>query len=324
MNRATSHGVAGNIMLEGRLCAQIIQSVLNLKDETTGALFADRVSSVRLAGFSYGGDLALQVLRDPKAKAWPVDRVLVVCTPVDLLRTSELLDLYYWADQTHFSTFSLARLLEGFTPEDEEPTERELSLLRAGLGYVFHGDVTDILEDNVKRYMPNLEDQLKAFSKSPDVKAHREKELARLKNKSKRALADLKARKDQLSKEEYKQLKRNLEEDYESRKAYASLQLGDIDEWSFKHGRYLLVRPYWDLKNNMSDYGRLKEMLKGAPNFVQVVLTKDDPLNDPDDLKALSEVVSEPQLLLLPHGGHVGLSGTKWFQALMAKFFATK
>jgi len=324
MNRATSHGVAGNIMLEGERCAQIIASVLRMKDEVSGEIYGERVSSVRLAGFSYGGALALQVLRVPKAKDWPVDRALIVSTPVDLLRTSELLDLYYWADQTHFSTFSLARLLEGFTPEDEEPSERELSLLRAGLGYVFHGDVSDIFEDNMKRYMPNMVDHLKTFSASADVKAHREKELARLKKNNERALADLEAQKDQLSKDEYKERRRNLKEDYESKEAYASTEVGDIGEWSFKHGRYLMVRPYWDIRNNMSDYGRLKELLKGAPNFVQVVISEDDPLNVPDDVEAFKATVKEPQLLLLPHGGHLGLSGTQWFQALMAKFFAAK
>jgi hypothetical protein len=176
----------------------------------------------------------------------------------------------------------------------------------------------------MKRYMPGLKDRLKAFSDDPDIKAHRENELARLKEKNEKALAELKAQKDQWAKETYKERKRNLKEDYESRKAFAETKLDDIDEWSFKHGRYLLLRPYWDLKNDLTDFGRLKELLKGAPNFVQVVIAEDDPLNLPEDVQALKAAVKEPQLLMIPHGGHLGMNGTKWFQALMAKFFATE
>ena len=62
--------------------------------------------------------------------------------------------------------------------------------------------------------------------------------------------------------------------------------------------------------------------MKGAPNFVQIVIAEDDPLNEPEDVEDLKREIKAPQLLLLPYGGHLGFSGTQWFKTMMAKFFA--
>jgi predicted alpha/beta-fold hydrolase len=324
MNRATGHGAVGNIVLEGQMCAQIIDSVMRMKDPATGAPFRDRISSVRLVGFSYGGNLMLQAMRDPRVKDWPVDRALVVSTPVDFLRTSQLFDLYDLADGTHFSKMSLAKLLKGYTPKDDVISAREQSLMRAGLGYSFHGDISLIFEDNLKRYMPDLKDQLKAFSDQPEVFEHREQELTRIKERTTKLLADLEARKGGMDEKEYKELRRDLEEELTARRQFASTRLDDVARWTFKYGRFLLVRPYWDVKADHSDFGRLSELLNGAPNYVQVVIAEDDPLNVTEDLQAFKATMKAPQLLMIPYGGHLGMSGTKWFQAMMAKYFAAK
>ena len=324
MNRASGHGVAGNIWIEGQLCTRIIQAVLKATDKDTGKPFSDRVSSIRIVGFSYGGNLALQALRDPRVRNWTVDRVLLVSTPVDFRRTAQLFDLYNMVDASHFSTLSLAKMLSGYTPKGNEPTEREKSLMRGGLGYVFHGDVALIFEDNAKRYTPELRAELRAFSSSDAAKAHRKAELARQKARFERARDLLESRKDTLAKEVYKESRRNLEEEDKARRLFASIRLDDYRNWTFKHGRVLLWRRYWDARNDYSDLGRLKVLMKGAPNFVQVVIAEDDPLNQPEDLQVLKRELKAPQLLLIPHGGHLGMSGTKWFQALMAKFFAVK
>lgn len=324
MNQATNHGVAGNMMLEGELCAQIIDSVMRMKDPDTGAPFRDRISSVRLAGFSYGGSMLFQVLRSPKAKTWPVDRALAVSMPIDFLHTSQLFDLYRWADESHFSKLSLAKLLKGYTPKREVPTAREESLMRAGLGYSFHGEVALIYKDNMDRYMPSVKDQLTEFADSPEAVACRHAELGRVKAHFEKALSDLDARKDALTGEEFKDLKRDLEEDYTARRLFAGNRLDNVSQWSFRHGIFLLVRPYWHAKGDLSDFGRLQVLLNGAPNFVQVVMAEDDPMNMPEDVKAVKAALKEPQLLVLPHGGHLGMSGTKWFQAMMVKYFAAK
>src|ERR1043165_3016387 len=67
MNRAIGHGVAGNILEEGRLTARIIHAFLATRDPLTGEAIRDRVTSVRLLGASYGGNVALQTLREPSS-----------------------------------------------------------------------------------------------------------------------------------------------------------------------------------------------------------------------------------------------------------------
>jgi pimeloyl-ACP methyl ester carboxylesterase len=306
------------------MCAQIIDSVMRMKDPATGAPFRDRISSVRLVGFSYGGNLMLQALRDPRAKDWRVDRALVVSTPVDFLRTSQLFDFYDLADGTHFSKMSLAKLLKGYTPCSEVLTPREESLMRAGLGYSFHGDMALIFADNVRRYAPDLLEQLKAFSEEPGTVAHRKKELDLVKARSRAAMANVEQQKGRLSEAEYDEQKRSTEEMETALREFAGTRLSNVARWTFRAGRFLLVRPYWDAKADYSDFGRLTELLKGAPNFVQVVIAEDDPLNLVEDLQAFKATVKEPQLLMIPHGGHLGMSGTQWFQAMMAKYFAAK
>ena len=61
--------------------------------------------------------------------------------------------------------------------------------------------------------------------------------------------------------------------------------------------------------------------MEGTPPWVQVVVADDDPLNLPSELISLKERVKEPQLLVLPHGGHLGFGGTKWVAALLANYF---
>ena len=109
-----------------------------------------------------------------------------------------------------------------------------------------------------------------------------------------------------------------MERDYSQRK------LSSLSDWSFKHFIFLLARPYWRIAGDISDIGNATVLLKGVPNWVQVVIAADDPLNDPRDVEALRAALPPTNLTILPHGGHLGFNGTQWFQALMDKFYSAK
>lgn len=322
MNRAIGHGVAGNILEEGRLTARIIHAFLATRDPETGGTFRDRVTSVRLLGASYGGNIALQTMREPSSAIWPLDRVLIISTPVDFQNTTVLFDKYYREDRSKFGKLSLARLLGGFTPNGDEPSEKELSLMRAGIGYSFHGDFVSISKDNMERYMPNLKQRLRDVAGSPEFENHRRQQLDLLKANNESYKNTLQEMRQQLGNSEYNALKEDNDARYKNQQEYIKKKLDDLSHWTFKSYFSMLCQPYWEAKGDYSDYGRLKKLMAGAPNFVQVVIAEDDPLNDPEDLHELKQALKEPQLLLIPHGGHLGYSGTRWFQALMAKFFA--
>ena len=233
-----------------------------------------------------------------------------------------LFDKYYREDRSRFGKLSLARLLHGFTPDADEPTEKELSLMRAGIGYSFHGDFVSIAKDNMDRYMPNLKQRLRDLAGSAEFDNHRRQQLELLKADNESYKTTLQSTRQQLGKNEYNALKDDNDARYNNQKDYIKKTLDDLGHWSFKSYFNLLCRPYWETKGDYSEFGRLKKLMEGAPNFVQLVIAEDDPLNDPADLDELKKVLKEPQLLLIPHGGHLGFTGTRWFQALMAKFFA--
>lgn len=321
MNRAIGNGVAGNILEEGRLTARIINAFLNTRDPETGVTIRERVSSVRLLGASYGGNIALQTMREPSSTLWPLDRVLVISTPVDFEKTMLLFDKYYREDRSKFGKLSLARLLNGFTPHDDDPSEKELSLMRAGIGYSFHGDFASIAKDNVERYMPDLRRRLKELDESQEYENHRREQLEVLKNYYDQKKKEIQELKDQIDRNEYNSLKDEFDARYNNQKDYVKKKMDDPSHWTFNSYIHLCCRPYWEAKGDYTDYGRLKKLMAGAPNFVQLVIAEDDPLNNPEDVIQLKEAVKEPQLLLIPHGGHLGYTGTQWFQALMGKFF---
>ena len=322
MNRATGHGVAGNILEEGRLTARIIHAFLATRDPETGGTYRDRVSCVRLFGASYGGNIALQTMREPSSTIWPLDRVLIISTPVDFTNTTHLFDKYFREDRSRFGKLSLARMIHGFTPDNDDPNEKELSLMRAGIGYSFHGDFVSIAKDNIERYMPQLSSKLKNMAESSEFDAHRRQQLEYLKADTESYKSILQETRQQLGEKEYNNLKSDAEARYNNQRDYIRYKIDDLSHWSFKTYFNLLCNPFWEVNGDSSDYGRLAKLMNGAPNFVQIVIAEDDPLNDPDDLDKLKAVLKEPQMLVIPHGGHLGFTGTRWFQALMGKFFA--
>jgi hypothetical protein len=159
------------------------------------------------------------------------------------------------------------------------------------------------------------------LNETGEYDSHRRQQLEMLKADYESYRRTLQETRGQLGEQEYNALKEEADARYKNQQEYVKKKMEDVSHWSFRTYFNLLCNPHWEAKGDYSDYGRLKKLMIGAPNFVQVVIAEDDPLNDPEDLHELKQALKEPQLLLIPHGGHLGFTGTRWFQALMGKFF---
>lgn len=102
----------------------------------------------------------------------------------------------------------------------------------------------------------------------------------------------------------------------------------DVAEtWTFRRFVQEMALPYWSKRaaiRTAEEFwapGDLLGLLKGGPDSVHVVLSADDPLNDPDELKALCDGVEGGRLTVLPRGGHLGYGRTEWAKARVARLF---
>lgn len=321
MNEITHHGVAGHPAAEGKIMGRLIDAFLNHKESDGGAPFRDRITSIRLLGTSWGGIIAMHVARQPQAATWPLDRVLAVSPPVSLRTAALRLDRFNREDRSRVKLLKLAKLRKGYTPKKDNPSAEERGLMRAGMGYAFHGDLVGLAKGNIERYMPGLMDKLARFENSEAHQARRAARKRVMATRKKLEKEKLEAMKDRVSKDEYETRKKFMENQQKIAEKYAKRSMTELKDWSFRHYIFLLARPYWKIEGDLSDFGHMSVLMKGAPNFLQVVIADDDPLNDPAELTQLKKEYKEPQLLIIPEGGHLGFMGTKWFQAMMAKHF---
>lgn len=320
MNEATNIGVAGNFVEETKAACKIVDASLALK-LSDGKTLRDYSTSVRVMGTSYGGLLAAQMLRSSQAKEWPLDRVLILSTPINMRTAAQRLDTFSREDQPFFGIFELAKLLGGYTPKSEHPSPREERLMRAGIGYVFHGDLQGLAKSNMERYDPTLPERLKGREENKEQKAIYTEMVETLKQRQKAEMKEVESKKDTLDKDAYQKLKTETEERHRVQEIIAKRQPSQIDHWNFYDYVFLLLKPYWKLKHGDSSAVTLEQMLRGAPNFVQSFVAADDPLNDPKELEAMQARLEPPALQVMPHGGHLGYTATKWVEVLIHKMF---
>jgi len=320
MNEATNLGVAGNFVEETKVACKIIDASLALK-LSDGKTLRDYSTSVRVMGASYGGLLAAQMLRSPQATEWPIDRMLILSTPISMRTAAQRLDTFSREDAPFFGLFELAKLLGGYTPKSDEPNPKEERLMRAGIGYVFHGDLQGISKSNMERYDPTLPERLKDREENKEQKSIYSEMLDTLKQRHKAEAGELEAKKDSMEKDAYKKTKMEMEERHHVQDIIAKRQPSQIDRWNFYDYVFLLLKPYWKLKHGDSSSVTLDQLLKGAPNFVQSYVAADDPLNDPKELEAMQARLAPPALQVMPHGGHLGYTATKWVEVLIQKMF---
>ncbi|HEY3320002.1 MAG TPA: hypothetical protein VGP72_06030 [Planctomycetota bacterium] len=322
MNCCTGHGVAGNFIEEARIVAKLIDAVLDEKRKD-GPKLKECVTSVRLLGTSYGGLLALQTLRQPQAKTWPLDRVLVLSTPLNMTTAAKRLDTFAREDKPFFGLLDLMKLLDGFTPKNAQPSPKEEALMRAGIGYCFHGNLQGLAKSNIDRYDPELVERLKAWDEKPE---QRQLEKEMLENLLDRQTQEMKAcakECEDKSKSEFEHAREALKGKHKVQLNVAKRRPSQVEEWNFQDYVLLLLKPYWKMKRAATPPVTLSELLAGAPNFVQVFVAADDPLNDPQELQEFRKKLSPPQMTVIPYGGHLGFGGSRWAEALVTKFFAT-
>jgi len=320
MNEATGHGVAGNFVEEAIVAAKIIDAVLASRTKD-GMGIGENTSSVRLMGTSYGGLLALQCTRLPQAKTWPIDRVLLCSTPVSMGTAARRLDNFSREDKPFFGIMQLMKLMNGYTPKGEQPTAKEEALMRAGIGYCFHGDLATVAKSNIERYDPELPRRLKSWEEREDQREMHGDMVKSLKDRHVKELHDLQEQRGSMSKDDFEQAKRDLEGRQKVQAIVAKRQPSEISEWNFQDYMFLLLKPHWKLKRGGTIAVTLADLMAGAPNFVQVVEAADDPLNDPKEFAETMAKIPADRQLVIPHGGHLGFTGTKWFETLIEKFF---
>ena len=319
MNEASGHGVAGNFVEEAHIITKIVDATLAQRKQDMP--LRDNVSSVRLLGTSYGGLLALQCLRETGAGTWPIDRCLILSIPVNMSTTARRLDSFAREDKPFFGLLSLMKLMHGFTPQEEQPNAKEEALMRAGIGYVFHGDLDSFAKSNIHRYDPELPNRLNAWVDQPEQRQLQKEMLDTLEARQAAEDKELEASYAG-NKPGYDKAREELKARHKIQKLVAKRQPNNIGEWNFQDYVFLLLKPYWKLKRGSSTPVTLEKMLIGAPNFVQVFIAADDPLNDMKEVDEYRKLIPEPRLNVIPHGGHLGYTGTHWTETLVTKFFA--
>lgn len=148
-SKRSMHGASGYLPEEGRVAASVIADFLK-SPEAKG-----RCTKVMLLGTSYGGDIALEcakLSRDGKLP-YAVDRVLAFSPPVNLERAAHFLDQCYLVDLHKFGLMDLLPLRDA-GPINNAGAKVPFSddMMRAGIGYIFHGDIKGVASKNYSMY----------------------------------------------------------------------------------------------------------------------------------------------------------------------------
>lgn len=159
--QSSRHGVSGNPRVEARVLARVIRMAV----EASGK--SHRIRGTHLVGISYGGNLALtinQMAMDGELDM-EVERVLVLSPTLEMRSTARLLDRWTEQDLEPRSIFDLIPLSKAKPLKPGEKTSLSDSLMRAGIAWVLHRDLTRTVKKNARLYAPNL---LSSFKKHPD------------------------------------------------------------------------------------------------------------------------------------------------------------
>ena len=146
--KRAAQGASGHLVVEAELVGKIIEQFRN-SSEAQG-----RITQIGLVGTSYGGTVALNCMRLAQQGKFPFvpDRVLAVSPPISLKYAAQFLDRCYTEDLPKFGLMDLLPL-RGHEPVPAgSPVPFSDSMMRAGIGYVFHGDLENVVSRNLKLY----------------------------------------------------------------------------------------------------------------------------------------------------------------------------
>lgn len=154
-NECSSHGVAGNLEVEARVAARVIHAFMQHSS------LEGKVTKLGLVGASYGGILALNFAKLAKAgeiKLKP-ERVLVFSPPVNMQVSAATLDSFYAEYQEKYGIFDLLKMSGHEPVEEGKKIPFSPSLMRAGIGYIFHADLKDAISCSKEVYRFELPEE---------------------------------------------------------------------------------------------------------------------------------------------------------------------
>jgi predicted alpha/beta-fold hydrolase len=95
---------------------------------------------------------------------------------------------------------------------------------------------------------------------------------------------------------------------------------------NFLEYAYDFAYPYWEQKLNMPledliQAANLCTLIKNQSGGTEVIVTADDPLNNPEDKAQLQACAAEGRVTMLPKGGHLGYVNNPWTRTKLLSMF---
>ncbi len=101
-------------------------------------------------------------------------------------------------------------------------------------------------------------------------------------------------------------------------------------KWSFIHYAYGMSYPYWQNKLSLPSLeplihaADLPALVAKQPEFSEVILAEDDPLDSPGEMKDFKAQMSGKRVTFLTRGGHLGYVAEPWTKAKLLTLFDGK
>ncbi|HEY3319668.1 MAG TPA: alpha/beta fold hydrolase [Planctomycetota bacterium] len=133
-NTRSRHGVAGNLLEEAKLVANLVAAFLG-HPKTKG-----RVTQMGLVGLSYGGTLALNIARmaAENRSAIRPQQVLAFSPPVSMRTAARILDTFYAENRWNYTLVDMAKDLSEHKPVPKgKAVPFSAAEMRAGIGTMF-------------------------------------------------------------------------------------------------------------------------------------------------------------------------------------------
>gem|GEM_PF-921648 len=95
----------------------------------------------------------------------------------------------------------------------------------------------------------------------------------------------------------------------------------------FERYMHLFVQPYWQKQGKVQSVEELwampdlEKLLPQLPDYAEVVMTANDPFNDPVELAAAQAADRTGRIVLLPNGGHLGYIASEWMLVKSLRIF---
>ncbi len=162
-SKRARQGASGSVRAEADSAIKVIAAFLRHED------VQGRVSEVRLLGTSYGGTLSLEIARRAKAGElnFSLGPVLALSPTLSLRTAARVLDSFYEKDfgRYNYDMFKLQALKNEKLVAPGEPIPFSPTLMKAGIGYSFRGELKNVVEKSNKLYRLGILERYKDMPK---------------------------------------------------------------------------------------------------------------------------------------------------------------